>query len=245
MAQMPGADEMRIDDLAHRSGVAGTTIRLYTTRGLLPPPRLEGRTGYYDDRHLARLQLIRELQGRGFSLAAIKELLDARAEGRDLAELFAGPTEFDAVFGGEALVLTPAELAARFPTDTIGPSEMQRVARLGFVALLDDGRIRVADRRFVETGAALVAMGVPIDAVLDELETLAGETDTIAARFIDVFATYLYEASSNVDEMRAHLAQLRLHAQHVVGATLESSLARLGAQRFADELREWESVEPV
>jgi DNA-binding transcriptional MerR regulator len=242
MKPAPEPGEMRIDDLAHQSGVAGTTIRLYTTRGLLPPPRLEGRTGYYDERHLARLQLIGELQERGFSLAAIKELVDARAEGRDLAELFAGPTEIETVFGGEALVLTPAELAARFPAGAIGPDELQRVGQLGLMTLLDDGRIRIADRRFIETGAALVAMGVPIGSVLDELETLTSETDAIAARFIEVFANHLYDDTSSVDEMRARLSQLRTHAQHVVAATLEASLARLGAQRFADELSEWESV---
>ena len=53
--------EYRLDELARAAGVASTTVRLYRSRGLLPPPRLEGRTGWYDDAHLSRLCLIARL----------------------------------------------------------------------------------------------------------------------------------------------------------------------------------------
>ena len=51
-------------------------MRLYQTRGLLPPPRREGRVAYYGDDHRRRLRLITQLQERGFSLASIKHLID-------------------------------------------------------------------------------------------------------------------------------------------------------------------------
>ncbi|MHB1139051.1 MAG: MerR family transcriptional regulator, partial [Microthrixaceae bacterium] len=50
--------EMRVDDLARAAGVATTTIRLYQSKGLLQPPRLVGRTGWYGEAHLARLNVI-------------------------------------------------------------------------------------------------------------------------------------------------------------------------------------------
>ena len=78
---------MTIDELAHRAGETTRNVRAYQARGLLPRPRLAGRTGVYDSRHLERLATIRRLQRRGFSLAAITELLAAHDRGATLAEV--------------------------------------------------------------------------------------------------------------------------------------------------------------
>src|SRR5437763_11079558 len=52
-------------------------LRAHQSRGLLPAPEVRGRTGYYGAEHLARLELIRELQGEGFNLEAIRRLIEA------------------------------------------------------------------------------------------------------------------------------------------------------------------------
>lgn len=78
---------MLIEELSRRSGVSTRTIRAHQTAGLLPPPRLEGRTGRYGEGHLQRLHAIRRLQARGFSLAAIRELFVAWGAGRSLSEV--------------------------------------------------------------------------------------------------------------------------------------------------------------
>jgi DNA-binding transcriptional MerR regulator len=62
-------------------------VRAYRTAGLLPPPRLEGRTGRYGDEHLRRLTVVARLQRRGWSLAAIRDALAAQDAGRSLEEL--------------------------------------------------------------------------------------------------------------------------------------------------------------
>src|SRR5919106_818854 len=51
-------------------------IRAHQSRGLLPPPEVRGRTGYYGPDHIARLELIRELQADGFNLESIRRLLE-------------------------------------------------------------------------------------------------------------------------------------------------------------------------
>lgn len=76
-----GTAAMRIDDLAHASGVSVDTIRYYRREGLLPPPTAAGRTKRYGPEHLERLTRIRELQERRFSLAAIRAFLDAERPG--------------------------------------------------------------------------------------------------------------------------------------------------------------------
>src|ERR687893_1913583 len=70
-----GAD-LTIDELAHRTGLTVRNIRAYQSRGLVPPPTLRGRTGYYGDEHVARIELIRELQSEGFNLEAIRRLIE-------------------------------------------------------------------------------------------------------------------------------------------------------------------------
>jgi DNA-binding transcriptional MerR regulator len=73
-------ESWRIDDLAHRAGLTVDTVRYYQTQGLLPPAERCGRAKVYGPEHLERLERIRELQQRRFSLAAIRAFL---AEDRD------------------------------------------------------------------------------------------------------------------------------------------------------------------
>lgn len=79
--------EYRLDDLARLSGVSTRNIRAYRERGLLDPPRRVGRSAYYGDAHLAQLQTISQLLGRGYSSAHIAEFFHCLRTGQDLAEV--------------------------------------------------------------------------------------------------------------------------------------------------------------
>src|SRR5690349_15239445 len=72
-------DRLTIDELARRTGMTVRNIRAHQSRGFLPPPESEGRTGFYSDEHVARLELLAEMQADGFNLAAIKRLLENTA----------------------------------------------------------------------------------------------------------------------------------------------------------------------
>ena len=67
-----GDRELTVDELAARVGVTVRNLRAYSARGLLPPPRMVGRTGYYGREHVARLLLVREMLAEGYSLAMIE-----------------------------------------------------------------------------------------------------------------------------------------------------------------------------
>jgi DNA-binding transcriptional MerR regulator len=231
------SEEMRLDELAHQAGVASTTVRLYQAKGLLPGPRLVGRTGWYDRGHLARLHLIARLQSEGFSLAGIGRLLDSWEQGRDLATVVGVEEQLAAVLHrGEEVVLTPAELAAQFPAGTLSPEVVAKATALGLVRARDDGRLVVPDRRFLETGTALVRLGIPADVVLDEWEHLVGATDVIAERFVSLFLAHLAppDWQDGLDDAAARrlattLAELRRQAEQVVLTAFDASLARLAA----------------
>lgn len=67
--------EMKLSELAERSGVPARTIRLYITQGMLPRPLRAGRDAAYGEKHLARLETIRALQREGLTLAEIRTRL--------------------------------------------------------------------------------------------------------------------------------------------------------------------------
>ena len=76
---------VRIDDLAHLSGVASRTIRFYNTQGLLPAPIMRGRVAYYNQEHMLVLGIIRELkEQQNLPLEVIKQLLEIRAQQGDV-----------------------------------------------------------------------------------------------------------------------------------------------------------------
>lgn len=231
----PLADEIRLDELARRAGVPTTTVRLYQTKGLLPGPRLEGRTGFYGEAHLARLAVIGRLQAEGFSLAGIGKLLAAWDGGRGLDALVGAESQTD----DEPVVLSPAELLAFFPAGTVTPDVVQRAATLGLVEARPDGQLVVPDRRFLEAGATLVRLGVPVATVLDEWAALAGATDAVAERFIAVFEHHLLPddwraglSEERSAELAATLAELRRTARQILVAAFDASVAAAGARRL-------------
>ena len=69
-------NQLTIEQLAAQSGMSVRNIRAHQARGLLDPPEVRSRVGYYGPEHLAQLRLVRELQDDGFNLGGIKRLLD-------------------------------------------------------------------------------------------------------------------------------------------------------------------------
>lgn len=238
--------ERRIDDLAREAGVATTTVRLYQNKGLLPPPRLEGRTGWYGPGHLARLRLVGRLQDDGFSLAGIARLLEGWEQGRTLDSIVGVEEQLDVLLGDRhAAVVDAVDLIAAFPEGSMTPDLVQRAAAMGLVELTEDGRFRLPDRRFLETGASLAHLGVPLDAVLDEWDALTAHTDDMADRFIGLFESHLLPADweanrdgEQLQELAQTLGKLQVTAHQVVAAALDASLGRAGRERLQQLLPE-------
>src|SRR5437764_10012509 len=82
---------MTVDELARAARTTSRNIRALQTKGVLPGPALLGRTGEYGAEHLVRLEVILRLQARGFSLAAIRELLAAWETGATLEDVLVLP----------------------------------------------------------------------------------------------------------------------------------------------------------
>lgn len=222
---------MTIDELAQRSGLPSSTIRLYQTRGLLPKPRRVGRVGRYDDAHLARLELIGELQDRGYSLAAIGELVATWEEGRTLDDLLGLEQRAVQAFARPTPVrLTPEEILARFP-EGIDGEDLAAAVRLGLAELEPDGTVLLRNPDLLEVGVALVALGVPLREVFEEQEHLRAALDQVAHRFAALFERHVWRPfadagmpAERLPEVEGALAQLAPLARTIVLATLADAL---------------------
>ena len=83
--------DMTVDELARRAGCSVRNVRALQSAGLLPPPELRGRTGFYGPGHLSRLAAALRLQDRGFSLASVRALFSAWEQGLTLEEVVGLP----------------------------------------------------------------------------------------------------------------------------------------------------------
>ena len=184
-------DEWSIDDLARAAGTTVRNVRLYQERGLLPPPRREGRRGLYSDDHLRRLRLVLTMLARGYPLTAIRELLDAWEAGRSLDDVLGFEEALSAPYASAApRRVTLDELAALFPDGT--PATLMRAVELGVVAPEDDHFVAPSAPLF-EAGAGLAADGVPMEAVLDAAAAIRAATDGLAEHFVALFREHVWK----------------------------------------------------
>src|SRR5215212_3347014 len=120
---------MTIDELARRTGMTVRNIRAHQSRGLVPPPEVRGRTGYYGDEHVARIELIKQLQADGFNLEAIRKLLEGA--GGSSAEVLNFSRTLRAPFEDEQPeIISAEELAARWG-GSLDERLMARAEKLG------------------------------------------------------------------------------------------------------------------
>ena len=75
---------MQIGDVAKLTAVSVDAIRFYERHSLLAKaPRTPGRFRLYSKGDVARLKFIKQMQGLGFSLSEVRQLLDLRDQSLD------------------------------------------------------------------------------------------------------------------------------------------------------------------
>jgi DNA-binding transcriptional MerR regulator len=94
-------NEQTIDELASSTGTTSRNIRSFQSLGLLDPPTLRGRTGYYGPQHQQILEAILHLQAQGFTLQSLHVLLSALRRGESLADVLGLPVPLTDTGSGE------------------------------------------------------------------------------------------------------------------------------------------------
>jgi len=240
-----GEQEYTIDELARVAGTTVRNVRAYQDRGLIAPPVRRGRAGVYSEAHLGRLRIINQLLERGFTIANIKELVDAWERGQDLDHVLG----LDSVIAGTwsietPIYISPDEVAEIFG-DAINEETLARALKIGLFEVEGD-RIKVPSPRILQAGIELYKAGVPLAALLREIEVLREDTDRLTRSFVQLIANNLIEPLSPKSlpspEQIAHIGQvierLRPLAEMVVNAEMAKGLRRHANVYIGDKFRE-------
>jgi DNA-binding transcriptional MerR regulator len=184
-------DELTIDELARTVAMTVRNVRAYAARGLLPPPRLVGRTGYYGEEHIEQLTLVRDLLDEGLTLAAVERVLavDQRSASLALAMLRTVRDPWRPEVEEE---IDAIELAARAGVAP-NPQLLAQLSADGLVKLLPGGRVRVLQPDLLEAGQKVVALGVPAEAVLQVQPLVTEHAKAVAKLFVDLIADTVWK----------------------------------------------------
>ena len=235
---------MTIDELAHDVGVSSRNIRYYQTRGLLPPPKVEGRTGYYERSHVERLKLIQELQAEGLNLQAIGWLLGGSAgvsseEVRRLkrAVLDGWATEKPFEVSAEALA---RGLDVTDPDDEL----LRRATDLGLIEPTDDPQTwRVLLPGVLAAGAEIRDLGAGLARLLDVLEVMRTSATRVAEEFVALFDEAVLEPwdtrgrpDDEWPDIREAVERMRPLAGEAVVAVFGQVMAEAVANKVQDSV---------
>lgn len=232
---------MTIEELAHRTGMTVRNIRAHQTRGLLPAPVVRARTGYYGPEHVARLEVVKEMQASGFNLAAIRHVLEMAPAGSGeellrLERLLMAPWEEE-----EPEAVSLDDLAERF--GPIDPDTLRRTVALGVLRELGDGTFEVPSPALLRAGEEVVSLGIPLDHALAVVEKVQRHARGVAREFVRLFVQDVWRPfkaagmpQEQLPEIRKSLEKLRSLASDVVLTTFRLKMAAETESAFGKEL---------
>jgi DNA-binding transcriptional MerR regulator len=181
--------EYRLDELSAHSGVTVRNIRAYRERGLLDPPRRQGRSAYYDERHLAQLATINELLRKGFTSAHIAEFLDSTRQGHDLADVLGLQ---QAIFG------EPRDAVAAVDIDPDG-AEARRLLEHGLANVVD-GRVRLINPTVAEIVGRATDQLPYVQAILGVADRITRQLDELATAVVEALEESAFGGFGRDDE---------------------------------------------
>jgi DNA-binding transcriptional MerR regulator len=216
-------------------------VRSHQARGLLPAPEVRGRTGFYGPHHLARLELIQELQAQGFNLEGIRRLiLGAGDSTEDLLRFTRAVHEpFET---GEPEVVDLAALAERF--GTLDPAMLERAEQEGLLRPVGDGLYETPTPRLLEAGYELARLGLDAKSALDVLARMRRHADAVAKTYLeDVFLNLVWKPfdvagrpEDRWPEVHDALARLRPLAADALQAVFAHAMNERVEETFGREL---------
>jgi DNA-binding transcriptional MerR regulator len=202
---------LTLDELTNRVGMSVRNVRFYTTKGLVPPPLRRGRSGYYTPDHVARLELVQELQSHGFTLSAIEKYVaniphDATPGDIALQRAMLAPWQHEA-----PIEMTAGELDRRAGRK-LSDEELTTLTALGVLFRGKRGRYQVAVSQ-LSIGLGLLDLGFPTEAALAAADVYAAHGRQIAEELYEVFRTKAWpvykESGTSPEKVREVVERLK------------------------------------
>jgi DNA-binding transcriptional MerR regulator len=172
--------EYRVEQLAEEGGVTVELLRSYQSKGLLPAPRHEGRLALYDHRHVARLQQIRELKRRGYSLKAIAELVGSRPAPGGAAEPIEEEQTFTLQEVAQQSGVPPAMLRSLVASGVLRPRRVE-----------GEDCYTAVDARAVRMLLALLGSGLPMEEFMRVARVQIDAAERVAEGAVELFLRYV------------------------------------------------------
>ncbi len=238
------ATDLTIEQLAAATGMTVRNIRAHQARGLLAPPQVRLRVGYYGPEHVAQLKLIRDLQADGFNLAGIKRLLDDTPETSERLTRFR-----EALAAARATEpsqeLTLAELGRRFRVPAAdAPRVLARAERLGVLVPTGDDRYEVPSPSLLAVAEQVVDRGIALDDALAVFEQIEHHCDAVSSAFVTLFMTEVWEPFERAgmpaerwSEIEAAIASLRPLAADALEAIFGQRMSSQIESAFGELMR--------
>jgi DNA-binding transcriptional MerR regulator len=186
--------QYRIGDLAQASGVNARNIRAYRERGLLDPPRREGRSAIYSDLHLAQLRVINQLLAKGFTSSHIADFFDAMRSGHDLADVLG---LYDVFADGDSADAGAVQVTALPLEVDLASAEARRMMATGLAGTVG-GRLMLVDPELVRIVSRAPNQRQYLATIV---EVFASAQDGIAAAAEDVDTVLTGAAAELVREL--------------------------------------------
>lgn len=231
---------LTVEQLAYETGMSVRNIRNHQSRGLLPPPEVRARVGYYGPAHVARLRLIQEMQSEGFKLSAISRLIGEH--GAD-ADRFVGLRQaVTAPFATEAPeVYSREELVEKFGADD--DKLLDKAQKLGLLVDLGEERFEAPSPALLRAAEEVLGMGIELPAALAAIEKLERNSQASARTFVNLFVDELWKPFDDAgrpeegwEDLIAAIGRLRPLAFDALNATFRLTLTTEIEKAFGEVL---------
>jgi DNA-binding transcriptional MerR regulator len=217
---------MTLDELTQRVGMSVRNVRFYTTKGLVPPPLRRGRSGYYSNDHVVRLELVRELQAHGFTLAAIEGYMrkippNATPETIALYRTMLAPWMPEL-----PETLSRRELARRAGRP-LSDDDLDTLNALGIVYPTKQGKYQVA-LAHLSVGVAMLDLGLPFETAIAAQDIFLAHGRAIADELTELFRTQVWpvykESGTSPEQLRALVEKFKPVTVAALVAAYESAV---------------------
>lgn len=233
------SEEMTLDELTARVGMSVRNVRFYTTKGLVPPPVRRGRSGYYCADHVARLELVRELQAHGFTLSAIEGYMrripaDATPETIALHRTLLAPwmPELPETISRKELV--------RRAGRPLSDDDLATLNVLGIVYPTKQGKFQVAVAH-LSMALQLLELGLPHDTAIAAQEIFAAHGRAIAEELTDLFKKQVWpvykEQGVPADHVREMVEKFKPVSVAALVASYETAVDEMKRETVARRTR--------
>jgi len=174
-------------------------IRSHQARGLLAPPEVRSRVGYYGPEHVAQLRMIRDLQEEGFNLNGIKRLLEDTPGTAErllrFRQALSAPLK-----EGPAETHTAIELGRRFQLDPEeGRELLARAIKLGVLIPVGGDTYEAPNPSLLAVGDEAVRSGIPLRAALAVIDEVQRHCDAASRSFVRLFLREVWQPFAKAD----------------------------------------------